>query len=322
MNKKIIIIVLALFIVGLVIFFLKPILFKSNLETIENNDKIIEINLNKLENIDNYVKISNNNIYINKGGKYNISGILKNGTIYIDTKDEITINLNNVTMTNEENSIIDNRKSMKLVINLEGKTNNVLSDGSNSDAVIKSSGDLYIEGNGKLLIYANNKNGISTNTNLIINNGYIYITAKNDALEVTKELLINGGNFIGIGNKNMKEPNELSKQNTLLLNFTEIFPENITFSLVDNSNKYLLNFISLKEFKTLILSNSYLKKGSYHILNNAICDGKIENGLYISGNCDGGNRVNIGITDTFSINNKSNWYGKREINIITPDNFV
>ena len=321
-KKKIIITILVLFILCLSIFFLKPILFKSNLETIENNNNIIEINLNKLQDIDNYVKISGNNIYINNGGKYNISGILQNGTIYVDTKDEIIINLNNVTMTNEDTNIINNRKSSKLVINLEENTNNILSDGANSDAVIKSSGDLYIEGSGKLLIYANNKDGINSNSNLIINNGVIYIAAKNDALVVTKELLINGGNFIGLGNKNMKEPNELSKQNTLLLNFTESFPENFTFSLVDNSNKYLLNFISLKEFKTLILSNRYLKNGAYHILSDVICYGEAENGIYEKIECSGGNRINIGITDTFNIKNKSNWYGKKEINIITPDNFV
>ncbi len=323
-KKKVLIIIIAilLIIIGGILL-LMPIFFNNDLEVIDNNPNIIDITLGlNSTSTDDSVKISNNNIYLNKGGIYNISGILNNGTIYIDTNDEVTLNLNNVTITNQENGVIDNRKSKKVIINLREDSNNILSDGKNSTAAIKSVGDLFIEGSGKLLVYANKNNGINTNGNLVINGGTIYITAKNDAFNVLKELLINSGFVIGLGNNTMKIPNELSKQSTFLFNFNDTFSENTTFSLTNNANDYLLNFVALRDFKTLILSHSVLKSGTYHILRDIECSGKLENGVFIDGEVKGGERINIGIADTFAIDDKSNWYGKKEINITNPDNFV
>ena len=131
-------------------------------------------------------KVSDNNIYINSGGTYELTGILHNGTIYIDTNEEVTLNLNGITIVNENTSIIDNRKSPKVIINLEKKSNNILSDGTNSLSVIKSIGNLFLEGEGSLLLYANNGNGITVNnSDLIINDINLYIIAQKDAFNVS-----------------------------------------------------------------------------------------------------------------------------------------
>lgn len=323
-KRKVLIIIIAILLIIIGGFLLlRPIFFNNDLEVINNNVNKIDITLGgNHTSSDDSVKISNNNIYLNKGGIYNIKGILNNGTIYIDTSDDVTLNLNNVTIVNETNSVIDNRKSQKVIINLNEGSNNILSDGNNSVAAIKSVGDLYIEGSGKLLIYANNNNGINTNGNLIIDGGFIYIAALNDVFNVLKELLINNGYVIGIGNNTMKEPNELSKQNTFLFNFNETFSENTTLSISSSTNDYLLNFIALRDFKTLIISHSVLKKGNYHILRDIECSGKLVNGIYIDGEVTGGERIVISLADTFSINGKSNWYGKKTINITKPDNFI
>lgn len=323
-KKKILIIIIAILLIIIIgLLLIMPIFFNNNLEVIDNNANIIDITLGtNIKSSDDSVKINNNNIYLNKGGIYNLSGILNNGTIFIDTSAEVTLNLNNVTITNQGIGTIDNRKSNKVIINLSEESNNILSDGSKSSATIKSVGDLFIEGSGNLLIYANNNNGINTNGNLVINGGTIYVTAKNDAFSVIKELLINSGKVIGIGNNKMNIPNELSKQSTFLFNFSETFSENTTFSLTDNRNDYLFSFVALRDFKTLILSHSVLKEGSYHILKDIKCNGKLENGIYIDGDVSGGERIYIGIADTFAIDGKSNWYGKKAINITNPDNFI
>ena len=317
----IIVSILLIFISGFLL--LIPIFFNNDLEVIDNNPNIINITLSANSKAsDNSVKISDNNIYLNKGGIYNISGILNNGTIYIDTNAEVTLNLKNITITNKENGVIDNRKSKKVIINLSEKSNNILSDGKNSIAAIKSVGDIFIEGSGKLLIYANNNNGINANGNLVINGGTIYVAALNDAFNVLQELLINSGFVIGLGNNTMKVPNELSKQNVMLFNFPDKYLENTTFSLVDNSNEPIYNFVALRDFNTLIISTSNIKKGSYHLLKDITCDGKAENGIYSNCSVSKGQRVSIGISDTFIVDSKSNWFGKKEINITNPDNFV
>ncbi len=317
----IIVSILLIFISGFLL--LIPIFFNNDLEVIDNNPNIINITLSANSKAsDNSVKISDNNIYLNKGGIYNISGILNNGTIYIDTNAEVTLNLKNITITNKENGVIDNRKSKKVIINLSEKSNNILSDGKNSIAAIKSVGDIFIEGSGKLLIYANNNNGINANGNLVINGGTIYVAALNDAFNVLQELLINSGFVIGLGNNTMKMPNELSKQNVMLFNFSAKYLENTSFSLVDDSNTPIYNFVALRDFNTLIISTSNIKKGSYHLLKDITCDGKAENGIYSNCSVSKGQRVSIGISDTFIVDSKSNWFGKKEINITNPDNFA
>ena len=120
----------------------------------------------------------------------------------------------------------------------------------------------------------------------------------------------------------MKLPNELSKQNVMLFNFPDKYLENTTFSLVDNSNEPIYNFVALRDFNTLIISTPNIKNGSHHILRDITCDGKPENGVYSNCTVSGGERVSIGISDTFTVDSKSNWFGEFLGNITNPDNFV
>ena len=323
-NKKIFIIIITLLLIVIVgIVLLQPIFINNEIETISDSTNTINITLGVNPKVDDSsVKISNNNIHINKGGIYNVSGILVNGTIYIDTSDDVTLKFNGITMVNEINSVIDNRKSNKLVINLANNTNNILSDGGTSSATIKSVGDTYIEGNGNLQIFANINNGISSNGNLVIDGGVIYLWALNDIFSITKELLINSGTIIGLGNNNMKIPNELSKQYTMLFNLTDSLPENTLLSLIDNNNKSIVSFQALRNFSTLIISSPQINKGTYHLLQDIECNEEITNGICISNDYSGGTRINIGFADTFSVINKGNWFGKQGINIVNPDNFI
>ena len=323
-NKKIFIIIITLLLIVIVgIVLLQPIFINNEIETIPESTNTINITLGVNPKVDDSsVKISNNNIHINEGGIYNVSGILVNGTIYIDTSDDVTLKFNGITMVNEINSVIDNRKSNKLVINLANNTNNILSDGGTSSATIKSVGDTYIEGNGNLQIFANINNGISSNGNLVIDGGAIYLWALNDVFSITKELLINSGTIIGLGNNNMKIPNELSKQYTMLFNLTDSLPENTLLSLIDNNNKSIVSFQALRDFSTLIISSPQINKGTYHLLQDIECNEEITNGICISNDYSGGTRINIGFADTFSVINKGNWFGKQGINIVNPDNFI
>ena len=267
------------------------------------------------------VKISNNNIYINSGGVYDVSGILYNGTIYIDTKEDVILNFDEVTIVNENIGVIDNRKSSKVIINLEDDTNNILSDGTNSLAAIKSVGDIFIEGSGSMLIYANNESGIKTNDgNLVLNGIDLYVIAQGSAFDISDEFLVNSGVVLGLGNGGMQTTSNLSKQNTLLLNFTDTFLEGTTLSLKNAKDENIINFIGLRDFKTLTLSSPDLSKGKYFLYQDILCDARIKNGIYNDCVATDGKQVNISITDTFLVNDKWNWYGSMDIIInYTPE---
>lgn len=87
-------IILLMVIVILVIIGLEPVVIELYLPENPLEDdtkKIIDLRVVPKTN-SRSVRIVNNNIYINDGGTYEVSGILYNGTIYIDTSDDVTLN--------------------------------------------------------------------------------------------------------------------------------------------------------------------------------------------------------------------------------------
>ena len=304
--------IVVLIILVLVLIGLKPVILskKDNVKEL-SAPAIIELGVTPQTNSQN-VLIANNNIYINSGGTYNISGILQNGTIFIDTLDEVTLNFNGVTLVNEQNCLIDNRKSTKIVLNLAEDSTNILSDGISSIGAIKSIGDVYLEGDGTLLIYGNKENGIDiTGGNLIISNVSLYVMAQKSAFDVSGEILINSGTILGFGNTGIQIPSNMSKQNTMLFNFANTFKENTIFSLVDSSNISILDFASIRDFKTLTLSTPNLINGRYKLLKNTTCQ-KINSGFGRNCQIDNGEEVIINITNSYIVDDKWNWYGSMD----------
>lgn len=111
----------------------------------------------------------------------------------------------------------------------------------------------------------------------------------------------------------MQTTSNLSKQNTLLFNFTEEFSEGTTLSLRNSNDDDVINFIGLRDFKTLTISTPDLDKGNYYLYQDIVCDARIKNGIYRECETSDDKRVTISITDTFLINNKWNWYGSMDI---------
>ena len=309
-------IILVMMIIILVLIGLEPVVIEVYLKEetlLDSTENIIDLGVVPKTNSSS-VRISNNNIYINSGGVYEVSGILYNGTIYIDTADDVTLNFNEVTIVNENTSVIDNRKSNKVVINLEEETNNILSDGSASASAIKSIGDIFLEGTGSMLIYANNNSGITTSDgNLVVDGINLYVIAKGASFDIAKEFLINSGIVLGLGNGGMQTTSNLSKQNTLLFNFSSELVEGTTLSLKNAKDESLINFMGLRDFKTLTLSLPNLDKGRYFLYQDTLCDARVKNGIYNECDVSGGKIVTINITDTYIVDAKWNWYGSMDI---------
>lgn len=306
-----ILIVIIIIILGIILFLLSILKPWKDVDDVQEEEVLTTIELGVTPNSSSSnASIVNNNIYINKGGIYNFKGILINGTIYIDTKESVTLNFGGVTLVNEIGSIIDNRKSEKVIINLEEDTNNILSDGNASLSVIKSVGDIFLEGKGSLLMYANGNNGITlSNGNLVINDVVLYVIARMDAFNVANEFLINSGTVLGLGNNNMQTTSSLSKQNTLLFNFNDPFLEKSNFVLTTMDYKILFSFEALRSFKTLTLSIPDLDNGTYRLFTNNVCDSKDNNGIYSECEANRDYPVKIGVNDAYIVNNKWNWYG-------------
>lgn len=312
--RSVFIITVVLILVVCLVMLLKPLFSESkSMEDWEDEVTDIELGVVPKANSDK-VEIRNNNIYINSGGVYNFEGILINGTIYIDTSEDVTMNFGGVTLVNEINSVIDNRKSGKVIIKMEDDTNNILSDGRDSKAVIKSVGDIFLEGDGNLLVYANSDSGINVSKgNLVISIGSLYVIAATEAFSVNGEFLINKGIVLGLGNGNMQTTSNMSKQNTLLLNFETINEENSNFVLTNMDYEALISFKALRSFKTLTLSVPKLDKGRYRLFYDNKCDSKDMNGIYETCQINKTALVNIGINDAFVVNDKWNWYGDLDI---------
>ena len=82
-----------------------------------------------------------NNITINKGGTYTLTGEFEH-SVLIDSENEVTLILDNVTIENENTASIANISENDLTIKLEENTENNLSDGGSSeyDSCIYSKG--------------------------------------------------------------------------------------------------------------------------------------------------------------------------------------
>lgn len=286
--KKLIIILITLLIIisGVSFYFYYQDLLKIKNAKIEEHTIKLGV---LVKTNDDRVSVNNKDIYINKGGIYNIVGILVNGTIFVDTNEDVTLRFKDVTMVNESNTIIDNR--MNGILNIEFLGENIFSDGSDSLGVIKSSRDININGKGKVTIYSNGFNGIYiSNGSLKVEKSNISIYAKNNVFNIKNNFYVNSGTLLGVGNGYMQVPSNKSKVNTIVLNFDEVI-NNGNINLVNSKNMSLIKFDSLKPFKIMLYSNYLLSKDSYNVL----LDNK---------------KVNISLGDTYKIDAKVNWFGK------------
>lgn len=143
------------------------------------------------------------NITINKGGVYTLSGNFNN-TIRIDTIENVELKLNNVNIKGQITSAIINLKENILTINIIENTTNIIEDNGNSeyDACIYSFGEIIIKGTGKLNIKCNQlySEGIATkDKNITINAGTINIVSTDDGINTGGEkggvIKINDGNI-------------------------------------------------------------------------------------------------------------------------------
>ena len=181
----------------------------ENINKKENSIESIDTNI-ELDNSDEDIEWSNyeiknltltESITITEEGIYELSGEITNGMVTVNTKGNVKLILNNITITNESGPAIYIKNAKNTVIYLKEKTTNTLEDSSNYqtdediNATIYSKDNLIFDGSGTLVIKANYQDGIVSKDNLKIKNGTFNITSIDDSIKGKDSVYIIDGNF-------------------------------------------------------------------------------------------------------------------------------
>lgn len=165
--------------------------------------------------------LSNGVLNITEAGTYVLSGKFT-GSILVNASKEADVRLvlNGVEITSNTTAPIQVYKANKVVISLENKTTNTLTDkaltvlsknkdGDEITATIYSKEDIIINGTGTLVINANTNDGITSKDDLIIMSGTIKIKAADDGIVGKDSVQIKNGtitvNSVGDGIKSSND---------------------------------------------------------------------------------------------------------------------
>lgn len=149
-------------------------------------------------------------------------------------------------------------------------------------------GESIIEINGGTILVATKKDGpqgdgIDSNGYLYINGGTVYSfanpTTEDSGIDSDLGIYINGGNVVATGNMYDMIETE-SKQDFILIPFSEKIPEGTLITLVDEKDEPVIAFKTEREYTILTLSNPELEMGSYTVYKGGTIEGESTNGLY------------------------------------------
>lgn len=164
------------------------------------------------------IAIDGSQLTISKGGTYLLEGEMDNGQIIVDAKDaEIQLILNGVSLSCADSAPIYGKDGKITVILPEGTENSLTDTGEYSypeggdepDAALFSKDDLTIGGPGALQINGKYSHGIACKDDLVITDGILSVTAKEDGIRGRDSLTVNGGNLsIEAGEDGLKSNND------------------------------------------------------------------------------------------------------------------
>lgn len=146
-------------------------------------------------------------IRISSGGIYALQGEFQNFQVVVEARkdDVVQLNMNGVTMSNENYAVINGVNCETLILNVEEGTVNTLSDGSTYEkqadddevnSVVFSKDDICLAGDGTLVINASYEDAIRSKDTLEVISGNFEVTSKKDAFQGKDELVIFGGDFM------------------------------------------------------------------------------------------------------------------------------
>lgn len=164
---------------------------------LENIKESVDVEAIDYDNFPKETIESSSNVNITKAGVYTLTGTIEGG-VTIDTKDDVKLILDNVTITNNGPCILI-KNSNSTTIYLNENTTNYLTDNTYDNteynATIYSKDDLVFDGTGKLVVNANYEDAIATTDNLKIINGNYEINSIDEAIRGNDSIYILNGSF-------------------------------------------------------------------------------------------------------------------------------
>ncbi len=174
----------------------------SNTSSISTDVKVDEIEIDFTNATSSNITLNNQSVSITSGGVYTLTGMIYDGMIKVDTKEDVKLVLNNVKVTNSSGPALYIANANNVEIELTQGSINTFADGStyssnfsDIDGAIYSHDDLIISGEGKLVVNAKNADGIVGKDDLKITGGILEITSADDGIRGKDELYITGGTF-------------------------------------------------------------------------------------------------------------------------------
>ncbi len=140
------------------------------------------------------VTVNKNTITITNSGTYVLSGVLKEGSIQIDSVDReaVRLVLNGVSITSTEGPAVYVKQADKLILTaVTGTENELAASGENTDEVkgtVWTAADLIINGGGSLTLNAETGDGIHGKGSLKAVNTILNITAASDGIDIKEDV--------------------------------------------------------------------------------------------------------------------------------------
>lgn len=183
---------------------------------------------------------SSGKLVIQGEGKLSVYGTQEEGEGIATTDNDITINGGEIY--------------------IESADDGINAGGDNGGVITINGGNITVKASG---------DGIDSNKNLIINGGKVYTMGSSvggDAgIDTDGSFEVNGGEVIALGSDMLQNPDKTSKQKYVSFTLNSKISSGTEVSLKDGKGNEIISFTANEDFKTIILSNSKLSKGTYYI---------------------------------------------------------
>ena len=183
---------------------------------------------------------SSGKLVIQGEGKLSVYGTQEEGEGIATTDNDITINGGEIY--------------------IESADDGLNAGGDNGGVITINGGNITIKASG---------DGIDSNKNLIINGGKVYTIGSSiggDAgIDTDGSFEINGGEVIALGSDMLQNPDKNSKQKYVSFTLSSKISSGTKVSLKDAKGNEIISFTANEDFKTIILSNSKISKGTYYM---------------------------------------------------------